>query len=161
MTAIFISHSSADNDAAAEMKHWLESQGHTSLFLDFDPEMGIKGGSDWEETIYRKLRQSQAVIALLTPNWVASKWCFAELVHARESGKAILPVKIQPCETDGVFRDLHHIDLTVHRDEGYERLRIGLLERGLDPLDVFNWDPKRPPYPGLLAVSGGSQVQNS
>jgi hypothetical protein len=45
MTAIFISHSSADNAAAAEMKRWLEAQGHTSLFLDFDPEAGIKAGS--------------------------------------------------------------------------------------------------------------------
>ena len=36
MTAIFISHSSADNAAAAEMKAWLEAQGHTSLFLDFN-----------------------------------------------------------------------------------------------------------------------------
>jgi hypothetical protein len=45
MTAIFISHSSADNAAAAEMKAWLEAQAHTSLFLDFRPggEAGIKG----------------------------------------------------------------------------------------------------------------------
>ncbi|SDJ51313.1 hypothetical protein SAMN04487926_15727 [Paraburkholderia steynii] len=47
MTAIFISHSSADNPAAAEMKAWLEAQGHTSLFLDFDPEAGIRGGAAW------------------------------------------------------------------------------------------------------------------
>ena len=151
MTAIFISHSSADNAAAAEMKAWLEAQGHTSLFLDFDPEAGIKGGSGWEQTLYRQLRQCQAVIALLTPSWLASKWCFAELVQARERGKAIFPVKVQPCEAGGVFGDIQHIDLTAEPEEGYRRLRIGLLERGLDPQDVFDWDPKRPPYPGLLA----------
>lgn len=151
MTAIFISHSSADNAAAADMKRWLEAQGHTSLFLDFDPEAGIKAGSEWEQTLYQKLRQSQAVIALLTPNWLASKWCFAELVQARERGKAIFPVKVQPCEAGNVFSDIQHIDLTAELEGGYERLRIGLLERGLDPLDVFDWDPKRPPYPGLLA----------
>ena len=151
MTAIFISHSSADNKAAAEMKAWLETQGHTSLFLDFDPESGIKGGSGWEQTLYQQLRQCQAVIALLTPNWLASKWCFAELVQARERGKAIFPVKVQPCDAGGVFSDIQHIDLTAQPEEGYKRLRIGLLERGLDPLDVFDWDPKRPPYPGLMA----------
>ena len=91
------------------------------------------------------------MIALLTPNWLDSKWCFAELVQARERGKAIFPVEVQPCETGGVFSDIQHIDLTVQPEEGYERLRIGLLERGLDPLDVFDWDPKRPPYPGLMA----------
>ena len=151
MTAIFISHSSADNLAAAEMKRWLEAQGHTSLFLDFDPEAGIKGGSGWEQTLYQRLRQCQAVIALLTPNWLASKWCFAELVQARERGKAIFPVKVQPCEAGGVFGDIQHLDLTTQPEEGYKRLKIGLLERGLDPLDVFDWDPKRPPYPGLMA----------
>ena len=151
MTAIFISHSSADNAAAAEMKAWLEAQGHTSLFLDFDPEAGIKGGSGWEQTLYQQLRQCQAVIALLTPSWLASKWCFAELVQARERGKAIFPVKVQPCEAGGVFSDIQAIDLTAEPEEGYRRLRIGLLERGLDPQDVFDWDPKRPPYPGLLA----------
>jgi hypothetical protein len=87
MAAIFISHSSADKEAASEMKLWLEAQGHTSLFLDFNPEAVIKGGSNWEQTLYRQLRQCQAVIALLTPNWLASKWCFAELVQARERGK--------------------------------------------------------------------------
>lgn len=147
MTAIFISHSSADNAAAAEMKAWLEAQGHTSLFLDFDPEAGIKGGSGWEQTLYQQLRQCQAVIALLTPSWLASKWCFAELVQARERGKAIFPVKVQPCAAGGVFSDIQHIDLTAQPEEGYRRLKIGLLERGLDPLDVFQWDPKRPPIP--------------
>jgi TIR domain len=133
------------------MKAWLEAQGHTSLFLDFDPEAGIKGGSGWEQTLYRQLRQCQAVIALLTPSWLASKWCFAELVQARERGKAIFPVKVQSCAAGGVFGDIQHIDLTAEPGEGYRRLRIGLLERGLDPQDVFDWDPKRPPYPGLLA----------
>ena len=115
MSAIFISHSSADNPAAVEMKAWLEAQGHTSLFLDFDPEAGIKGGTGWEQTLYQILRQCQAVIALLTPNWLVSKWCFAELVQARERGKAIFPVKVRPCETGGVFSDIQHIDLTARR----------------------------------------------
>ena len=72
-------------------------------------------------------------------------------MQARERGKAIFPVKVQPCEAGGVFGDIQHIDLTAEPEEGYRRLRIGLLERGLDPQDVFDWDPKRPPYPGLLA----------
>jgi WD40 repeat protein len=151
MTAIFISHSSADRVAAEDMKRWLEAQGHTSLFLDFDAETGIAGGSDWEQTLYQNLRQCQAVIALLTPGWIASKWCFAELVQARERGKAIFLIKVQPCEARGIFGDIQHIDLTTEPEDGYRRLKAGLLERGLDPLDVFNPDPNRPPYPGFMA----------
>ena len=151
MTAIFISHSSADNDAAARMKAWLEAQGHTSLFLDFDPGAGIQAGANWEQTLYRQLRQCQAVIALLSPGWLASRWCFAELVQARERGKPVFFVKVEPVDSGGLFSDVQHIDLTQRADEGHERLRLGLLERGLDPLDAFDWDPHRPPYPGLLA----------
>lgn len=151
MTAIFISHSSADNDAAAEIKRWLEAQGHSSLFLDFDPDAGIRAGANWEQTLYRHLRQCQAVIALVSPAWLASRWCFAELVQARERGKPVYVVKIAPVDTSALFGDLQHIDLTERREDGLERLRLGLLERGIDPLDAFDWDPARPPYPGLLA----------
>ena len=135
------------------MKAWLQAQGHSSLFLDFDPEGGIRAGSDWEQTLYRKLRQCQAVIALITPSWLGSKWCFAEIVQAREKGKAIFPVRVAPCDPGGLLADLQHIDLTNNAENGYRRLALGLKERGLDPSRIFPWDPeaRRPPYPGLLA----------
>jgi len=151
MTAIFISHSSIDNKAAADMMAWLESQGHTSLFLDFDPETGISAGDDWEQTLYTNLRKCQAVIAMVTPDFLASKWCFAELVQAREGGKAIFPVKVKPCDASRLLRDVQQIDLTDNVEDGYSRLAIALKQRGLDPLDIFDWDPNRPLYPGLSA----------
>src|SRR5262245_27667308 len=123
------------------MKPWLEGQGHTYLDHDFEPETGITAGPAWEQVLYPQVRHCQAVIALLTPSWLASKWCFAELVQARKRGKAIFPVKVQPCEAGGGFSDIQHIDLTAQPEEGYRRLKIGLVERGLDPLDVFDWDP--------------------
>src|SRR3712207_4171400 len=113
MAAIFISHSSADSELAAKMTAWLESIGHTPLFLDFDPEAGIKGGTGWEQTLYQKLRQCQAVIALLTPYWMDSKWCFAELGLPRGRGKTRFPVEIQACNAHGVFGDIQRIDLTA------------------------------------------------
>jgi hypothetical protein len=36
VAAIFISHSSRDNELAAEMKAWLDQQGYEQVFLDFD-----------------------------------------------------------------------------------------------------------------------------
>ena len=93
MTAIFISHRSTDNDTAAKLKRWLESQGHKRFFLDFDPMIGIPAGVDWEQTIYSHLRRCQALVVVLTPDWLASKWCFAELAITREQGKAIFIVK--------------------------------------------------------------------
>ena len=59
MSAIFISHSSADNEAATDLNKRLEQQGHHSVFLDFDPEQGIPAGTNWEQVLYAKLSFDQ------------------------------------------------------------------------------------------------------
>ncbi len=60
------------------MKAWLGSQGFENAFLDRDKTTGIPPPADWEKTLYRKVEQSRAVIIIQTPDWLASKWCFAE-----------------------------------------------------------------------------------
>lgn len=50
MVKIFLSHSSQNNREALAMKPWLASQGwKDEVFLDFDPEMGIKLGRRWRK----------------------------------------------------------------------------------------------------------------
>src|SRR5689334_19128376 len=83
MPAIFISHSSIDNDAADAVKAWLANLGFERVFLDFDKATGIGAGENWAKRLYEELARSHAVILVLTPNWIASKWCFAELQQAR------------------------------------------------------------------------------
>jgi hypothetical protein len=145
MTAIFLSHSSKDNAAAGELKIWLEAEPRNhSVFLDFDPEAGIKGGANWEQTLYERLRICRVVIPLLTPDWLSSKWCFAEVVQARSNGKAIVPLKVADCDALNVFPAIQQIDLTHDAEEGYQRLELSLRE-------VFSWNESRAPYPGLLA----------
>ena len=82
MSGIFLSHSSGDNAAAAEVKEWLASQGHRSVFLDFDPEAGIPAGRSWEQELYQQLRACRAVIVLCSVQSMASRWCFAEVAIA-------------------------------------------------------------------------------
>lgn len=36
-------------------------------------------------------------------------------------------------------------------EDAQRRVTRGLAEAGLDPKDLFRWDRKRPPYPGLMA----------
>ena len=151
MSAIFLSHSSADNDAAASLHDWLSRLGYASVFLDFDPERGIPPGRDWEKELYAQLRSSRAMIVLCSGASMASPWCFAEITHARALGKAIFPVKVAECEIHALLRTLQVIDLTERREEGLDRLSRGLKAAGLDPANSFAWDGSRPPYPGLLA----------
>ena len=151
MSRIFVSHSSRDQKSAEILGQWLQDQGHTSYFLDFDPDKGIAAGKHWEDELYRHLRLCRAVIALLSPNWLDSRWCFAEVTQARAAGKPIFLAKIAPCNTSGIFDDVQQVDLTADPAEGYRRLAKGLRDIGIKPGEAFEWNPSRPPYPGLLA----------
>ncbi len=134
------------------MQAWLQAQSHQSIFLDFDPANGIPAGRNWEQELYRRLRVCRAVIVLLSEDWLASRWCFAEVAQARALGKAIFPVRVADCADVAVLGDVQQIDLTRDPDDGYRRLADGLERAGLDPREMFDWDPHRPPYPGLLAL---------
>ncbi len=150
MSGIFISHSSHDDGVAAEVKVWLEGEGHGSVFLDFDPEVGIPAGRSWEQELYRQLRACRAVILVCSEHSMSSRWCFAEITHARSLGKPIFPLKVDGCQIDPVLTDRQIIDLRTNRDQGFERLARGLALAGIDATNPFDWDGSRPPYPGLL-----------
>jgi len=151
MSSIFLSHSSKDNAIAAQVKAQLAQWGHRSVFLDFDPEQGIPAGRDWEKELYAKLRECRAVIVLCSQASMASRWCFAEVTHAKAQGKLVFPIKIDDVQVDRVLTTVQVIDATVGWDAAYQRLQKGLLAAGLDPKDLFDWDGTRPPYPGLMA----------
>jgi tetratricopeptide (TPR) repeat protein len=151
MSAIFISHSTKDHTDTEAMASWLQKQGHTSYFIDYDENSGIQAGTDWVQVLYQRLRQCQVVVALVTPNWLESKWCFGEMVLAREKGKPIFPIKTKPCELPGLLSGIQSIDLTVDKESGFRRLAAGLKEQGLDPAAAFELDLTRPPYPGFPA----------
>jgi WD40 repeat protein len=151
MASIFISHSSLDGDPAARMKAWLADQGFESAFLDKDKTTGIPPGADWERTLYREIEQSQAVIIIQTPNWLASKWCFAEFTQARALGKAIFPAIEAPTGDTLISPDIQTLDLLSDRDGGLERLKRELVRIALDAQGGFDWDTHRPPFPGMLA----------
>lgn len=152
MARIFISHSSRDEKQAVQLKDWLNSIGFERSFLDFDKHTGIAPGADWERTLYRELARAQAVILLLTKHWFDSKWCFAEFTQARAMGKSIFAVIELPTgESSIVSSDIQHLDLTEERIVGLGRLARELTRVALDAQGGFDWDPTRPPYPGLLS----------
>jgi TIR domain len=150
MARIFISHSSVDNEPAARMKAWLASEGFESAFLDKDKTTGIPPGADWERTLYRELEQSQAVIIIQTPNWLTSKWCFAEFTQSRALGKAIFPVIEASTGDTLISPDIQALNLLSDRAGGLARLKDELVRIALRD-GGFTWDSNRAPFPGLLA----------
>ena len=151
MTAIFVSHRSSDNVHAAALKDWLGSLGHERLFLDFDPADGIPAGVDWEQRLYQELRRCQALLIVLTPAWLESMWCRNELAIAREKGKAVFIVRVEPCAAGPIIPALQEVDLTTDREAALAKLARGLKAHRLDPASSLDWKPARPIYPGLAA----------
>ena len=154
MSTIFLSHASADGEASARLKRWLEGRGHQSLFLDFDPQRGIPAGRDWERELYLRLKSCRALIILCSEASMASKWCFAELAIARSLGKPIFPLLLEPCELPAQLTEMQVLDLAaLGEEEAFERLARGLAEAGVEMATEFDWDRSRSPYPGLLAFT--------
>ena len=150
MSAIFISHSSKDAEIATDIRLWLRSKGHSSVFLDFDPEDGIPAGRNWEQELYQQLRSCRAVIAVCSEHSMASKWCFAEITQARSLGKSLIPVRIDGCVIDGVIGDHQFVDMTTDKAEAYQRLWRGCLPPVPTRLES-SIGTEQSPYPGLLS----------
>ena len=148
MSAIFISHSNEDKEAARIVQSKLRNRGYVASFLDTDPTQGIAAGKEWEKSLYHHLAVCRAVIVLVSAASMNSRWCFAEVVHAKALGKEIFPIKIGPSVPHDLLISRQVIDLTEGED-AWVRLWIGLKQAGLDPNDSFDWEINRAPYPGF------------
>jgi hypothetical protein len=177
MSRIFLSHSSNDDFEAVGVRDWLTENGWDDVFLDLDPAQGIHPGERWERALTERAARCEAVLFLVSHNWINSGWCRNEYELARKLNKRIFVVLIEDLSIGelpsflketyqavslarGEDHDLRRIvrpgtheerHVTFSR-EGLARLKEGLTQAGLDPC-FFQWppenDPNRAPYRGL------------
>ena len=161
MGTLFISHSSQNNEAAFKVRDWLRDNGWGQVFLDIDPTQGLAPGHRWQQELKKAGERCSGVLLLVSPQWVASRWCQAEFLLADQLGKTIFPLLIAPVahgdlppELAGKFQ-LADISTPENEAEGFERLSIGLKRAGLDP-NSFAWPPAHEPsrsiYRGLQTL---------
>jgi tetratricopeptide (TPR) repeat protein len=161
MGLLFISHSSRDNDQAIRVRDWLKKEGWGEVFLDLDPSEGLAPGQRWQDELKRAGANCAAVIVLISPNWLASRWCQTEFLVADHLGKRIFPVFVAPTSFDELPLELKakfqltDISSPDRETEGFQRLAVGLKRAGLDP-QSFEWPPAEQPdravYRGLEAL---------
>jgi hypothetical protein len=77
---LFISHSSKDNAQAITVRNWLKDRGWSDVFLDLDPERGLAAGQRWQEELKKAGERCSGVLILISPDWVASRWCQTEFL---------------------------------------------------------------------------------
>ncbi|MFZ3328548.1 MAG: TIR domain-containing protein, partial [Methylocella sp.] len=178
MSRIFLSHSSNNNAEAVALRDWLASNGwKDEIFLDLDPERGIAAGQRWERSLNEAANRCEAVLFLVSKDWLASPWCRKEFILAHRLNKRLFGVMIEDIAVDQLPQEIvgtwQIVGLAIGRDhvmlrvvlpvtheeahvtfsaEGLQRLKHGLEEAGLEA-KYFDWppadEPNRPPYRGL------------
>jgi hypothetical protein len=149
MAAIFISHSSRDDTLADEVRALLAKDGYEQVFLDFNKHTGLQAGENWERRLYEEIDRCHAVVLILTPSWLDSKWCFIEFTQARALGKIIFPLVLSPLGDKRVAPEIQGVDLRDWNAEGQEYLRRRIREVTDEVARGFAWDRSRCPYPGI------------
>lgn len=106
LSRIFISHASANNAEALALVQWLKQQGWNDTFLDVDPERGLKPGVRWQNALKRAADRCEAVVCLISPQWVASRWCLAEFLFAKQLNKNIFGVIVASVSFEELLPEL-------------------------------------------------------
>ena len=148
MARIFISHATEDDDTAGRVHGWLAEDGHET-FLDHDLRDGIGLGEEWERRLLERLRWADAVVCLVTPDYLTSTWCSAEIGVARSLGSRLLPISTEPGAAHPLLPSLQHVDLADGAAAARAALRQAL--RRVEPTGSWTWPGGRPPFPGLDA----------
>jgi len=154
MSVIFISHSSRDKKEVDKIVTEIKLQGFDSVFLDHDELNGIKAGEHWEQRLYDEIKRTHAILLVLSPNWINSKWCFVEYTQAKALGKEIIPIIINQGSKNEVdewiYSYMQKSDLTkdVH---ALSRIIDRLKEISIHTQKGFEWDKHRLPYPGMTS----------
>ncbi len=177
MSRIFISHSAKDGFPTVAIGEWLKEEGWDDVYLDVDPDRGTHAGERWQRALYDHASDCEAVLFLVSVNWLTSEWCRREYDLARKLNKQVfialiddtaitdLPTSLRETHQAvslavGVDHRVFHVTLPVTHEQGHitfsreglARLKNGLVRAGLDPR-FFAWpptsEPNRAPYRGF------------
>jgi hypothetical protein len=131
---VFISHSHRDRDFVDKLAQSLR-KAEVDVWLD---RAELTVGDNLVKSIEEALQRSDAVILVLSPNFVDSPWLSHELAAAAsrefsEDRKLILPVLIADTEIPVFLRDRVYADFRTSFDEGVRALLTALRAKGKPP----------------------------
>lgn len=119
---VFVSHAHTDEPLARRVTAILERSGLEVR----DPVREIMPGDDWAAVVSRALQESQAMVVLLTPDAMRSRWVLADIQYAlgqvRFRGRLIPvvvgdPDRLKSEDVPWVLGRMKTIKLTEHSNE--------------------------------------------
>jgi WD40 repeat protein len=147
MARVFISHARDGLDQAAEIHQWLTETGH-EVFLDRDRRDGIGLGEKWRERLHERLRWADAVVCIVTSEYMSSKWCTVEVEIARSRGSKLLPVIAEEGPAPRLFESIQYVASYTDNPLLVREKIAGALLR-IDSTGGLGWPDDRSPFPGL------------
>ena len=147
VTDFFVSYAIKDGHGWARwISHQLEEAGYRTMLQsrDFVP------GSSYMAEIDRGLRESAAVIAVLTPEYLTSEYARMEALAALRAEpshpyRKLIPVRVADCDPDGLLASVTYLDMVGVADAASARQQ--LLNRVRDALDGRAAQAAAPPFP--------------
>jgi hypothetical protein len=131
---VFVSYARQDQAAVEQLCADIE-RGRRRVWMDRE----LTGGDEWWTAILRQIRECELVVLALSPDFLDSRFCEAELRYAETTRRPLLPVMIRDIDlrlAPPAVANLHIIDYR-HRDpESVLALR--------DALDVIQPPPVLP-----------------
>ena len=102
---VFVSYSHHDEDLRAELVKQLanlQRQGRLQAWYD----RVIEAGTDWNHEIERQLRSAQVILLLISPDFIASNFCYERemqlaLERHQQNQACVVPVLLRPTDWDG------------------------------------------------------------
>ena len=95
---IFLSYRSTEREYALKLAAALKSAG-VHIWMDV-LDAGIKVGDDWVQVLQDSLDSCAGMIAVLSPDYVTSRYCRRELKRADTLGRPIYPVLLRPLRSE-------------------------------------------------------------
>ncbi len=150
----FFSYTRNDSEFVLKLAKELRAVG-ANVWLD---QLDILGGQHWDSTVEKALKSCKGMMAVLSPESVASDNVMDEVSYALNEGKLVVPVLIRPCNIPYRLQRLQYIDFTADYETGFSQLLKALgIEQPLQPLE--STAAQEPPLPKQPESAVGEQKE--
>ena len=114
----FFSYARKDKEFVLKLTTELRAVG-VNLWLD---QLDILGGQRWDSAIEEALKTCEGMIAVLSPEALASNNMMDEVSYALEKGKPVVPILYRSCDIPFRLRRIQYIDFTASYETGFSQL---------------------------------------
>lgn len=131
---IFISYKSEQRNLAYKIRNQLR-EWEFDTWLDKDH---LQPGTYWADEIDQAIKDSFALVAIMTPHAIKSRHVTNEWDMAIMKGKPFIPLMFEQTEPHYKYIDIQYLDFTKNEPFEQLKLRLEVDDRSHSPIDPYN-----------------------